>query len=62
MPFRLIKNRTQDIAVKGFVVSAVVCAALAFFKVVYIDLSAPFLLVWVMVWVLGASIDSKPSS
>ena len=47
---------------KGFLVSAVVCVALAIFKVVFIDLSAPFLLVWVMIWFIGGSIDSKSSS
>lgn len=61
MPFRLIRNRTQDIAVKGFWISAVICAILAIFKLVYIDLSAPFLLVWVMVWIIGASMNSKSS-
>jgi hypothetical protein len=62
MPFRLIRNKAQDIAVKGFIVTLVLCAALAIFNVVPIDLSGPFLLVWVMVWVIGASSNSKSSS
>ncbi|HTB32534.1 MAG TPA: hypothetical protein VK808_10935 [Bacteroidia bacterium] len=62
MPFRLIKNKTQDIAVKGFIATAVLCAALAIFKVLPIDMSAPFVLVWAMIWIIGASMNSKSSS
>lgn len=62
MPFRLIKNRTQEIAVKGFVAFALLCAALAVFKVLPIDLTGPFALVWIMMWIVGASMDNKSSS
>jgi hypothetical protein len=61
MPFHLIRNRTQEVAVKGFVATAIICAMLAIFKVVFIDMSAPFLLVWIMVWIIGSSMNSKSS-
>ena len=61
MPFRLIKNKTQDIAVKGFIAFAILCTVLAILKAVPIDLSAPFAIVWIMVWLVGASIDNKSS-
>jgi hypothetical protein len=57
MPFRLIRNRTQDIAVKGFIATAVVCAIVAFFRPWTIEMTSPFLLVWIMVWIVGASIN-----
>jgi hypothetical protein len=62
MPFRLIRNKTQDIAVKGFAATAALCAILAIFKVVPIDMTGPFLLGWIMVWMIGAGSNSKSSS
>jgi hypothetical protein len=62
MPFRLIRNRTQDIAVKGFIATALLCAVLSLLKILPIDMSAPFLLVWIMVWIIGASANPKSSS
>jgi hypothetical protein len=62
MPFRLIKNRIQDVAVKGFAATAALCALLAIFKVLPIDVTAPFLLGWIMVWIIGESSNSKSSS
>jgi hypothetical protein len=59
MAFRLINNKAQNIAVKGFIASAVICAALSLFKVLPIDETGPFLLVWIMVWIIGASANSK---
>ena len=62
MPFRLIRNKAQEIAVKGFVATAILCAVVAFFIPWSIEMTSPFLLVWVMVWIIGASSNSKPSS
>ncbi len=60
MPFRLIKNRAQEIAVKGFVITLVLAALLPLFvKDLYFDETGPFVIVWVMVWIIGASADSK---
>jgi len=61
MPFRLIKNRTQSIAVKGFIAMAVICGVVAIFIPWSIQVTSPFLLVWVMIWFIGGSIDSKSS-
>ena len=62
MAFRLIRNKPQEIAVKGFIASAIVFAIVAFFVPWSIQMTSPFLLVWVMVWIIGASSNSKPSS
>ena len=60
MPFKLIRNRAQQIAVIGFVITLVICVVLSFFNVaVYITL--PFLMVWIMVYLLGSSSDRKKS-
>jgi len=59
MSFKLIKNKAQDIAVKGFIATASLCIILQLFTQVKIDESVPFLLVWVMVWVIGASANSN---
>ncbi len=61
MPFRLMRNKTQDVAVKGFLVTLVVTILLALFKVVPFDITAPFLLLWIMVWMIGASANTKSS-
>ena len=58
MAFRLIRNKAQQIAVIGFIVTLVVCAILRYFGVeMYI--SMPFLMVWIMVWLLGSNTDRK---
>ncbi len=62
MSFRLIRNRTQDIAVKGLIATAVVCGVITIFIPWSIRVTSPFLLVWVMVWIVGASTNSKSSS
>lgn len=62
MPFRLIKNRTQSIAVKGFVATAAVCAIVAIFIPWSIQVTSPFLLGWIMVWIIGASSNTNSSS
>lgn len=58
MAFRLIRNKTQSIAVKGFAATAAVCAVVAIFQPWTIQVTAPFLLGWVMVWIIGASANS----
>jgi hypothetical protein len=62
MPFHLIRNKTQEIAVKGFIATAVVCGIVAIFIPWSIQLTAPFLLGWIMVWIIGASNHPKSSS
>jgi hypothetical protein len=62
MAFRLIKNKTQSIAVKGFVATAIVCALVAFFQPWTIQVTSPFLLGWIMVWIIGASSNTNSSS
>lgn len=62
MPFRLIRNKAQEIAVKGFVATAIVCAIVAIFIPLPIQMTSPFLLVWIMVWIIGASSNSNSSS
>ncbi|HSY75765.1 MAG TPA: hypothetical protein VK890_02845 [Bacteroidia bacterium] len=58
MAFRLIRNRAQQIAIIGFVVTLAICAILRYFGVeTYI--SMPFLMVWIMVWLLGSNTDRK---
>lgn len=58
MSFRLIRNRAQQIAVIGFIITLVICVLLSFFNVaIYITL--PFLMVWIMVYLLGSSVDRK---
>ena len=59
MAFRLIKNRAQDIAVKGGAITIVASILLAVLGIVPIDLTVPFLLLWIMIWFIGASINSK---
>jgi hypothetical protein len=59
MAFRLIKNKAQDIAVKGAVVTLVAAILLQIFHMLDLDETLPFLLVWIMVWLIGSSIDSK---
>lgn len=61
MPFRIIRNRTQEIAVKGFIVTAIICAVVAIFKPWTIQVTSPFLLIWIMVWMVGASMNSNSS-
>lgn len=62
MAIRLIKNRIQSIAVKGFVATALVCAIVALFIPWSIEITTPFLLGWIMVWIIGAGSNSKSSS
>jgi len=62
MPFKLIRNKTQDVAVKGFIATGLVCAIVAIFIPWSIDITAPFLLAWIMVWIIGADNNSKSSS
>ncbi|HTA26963.1 MAG TPA: hypothetical protein VK809_04200 [Bacteroidia bacterium] len=62
MSFRLIRNKTQEIAVKGFIASIVLCGIVAIFIPWSIQMTSPFLLVWIMVWIIGASSNSNPSS
>jgi len=62
MAFRLIKNKTQSIAVKGFAATAAICALVAIFQPWTIQVTSPFLLGWVMVWIIGASSNSNSSS
>jgi hypothetical protein len=58
MSFRLIRNRAQQIAVIGFIITLVICVLLSFFNVaIYITL--PFLMVWIMVYLLGSSVNRK---
>jgi len=62
MPFRLIRNKIQDIAVKGFVATAAVCGIVAIFIPWSIEVTSPFLLGWIMVWLIGASNNTNSSS
>lgn len=62
MAFRLIKNKTQSIAVKGFIATLAVCALVAFFQPWTIEVTTPFLLGWIMVWIIGAGSNSNSSS
>ncbi len=62
MPFRLIRNKTQEIAVKGFIAMAILCGIVTLFIPWSIQMTSPFLLVWVMVWIIGASSNTKSSS
>jgi hypothetical protein len=59
MAFRLIKNRAQDIAVKGGGFTIVASVLLGVLKILPIDITMPFLLLWIMIWFIGASINSK---
>jgi len=59
MSFRIIKNKAQDIAVKGFLFTVVLCVILEITTSFTIDETAPFLLVWAMVWIIGASANPK---
>jgi len=62
MSFRQIRNKTQEIAVKGFVATAIVCGVIALFIPWSIEVTAPFLLAWVMVWIIGASSNTQSPS
>jgi len=58
MAFRLIQNTAQKVAVIAAIVNIAIALILCYFGVpVY--LSLPFLIVWIMVWLLGSSIDRK---
>lgn len=62
MAFRLIRNKTQEVAVKGFVATAAICAIIAIFVHWSIEVTSPFLLAWIMVWIIGTGSNSKPAS
>lgn len=55
MSFRFIRNRTQNIAVKGFLITLAFCVVVALFVHWSIEVTTPFLLGWIMVWLIGAS-------
>jgi len=55
MSFRLIRNRAQQIAVIGFLVTLGLCIVLGFMHVLAIDITLPFTMVWIMVWLLAAT-------
>lgn len=55
MKFRMIKNRIQNIAVKGFIIFLCLSILLALFKVVDLGITLPFLLIWILVWIIGTS-------
>jgi hypothetical protein len=58
MPFRLIKNNAQRVAVIGGIANILVSILLCYFGIpVYLTL--PFLIVWIMVWLLGSSLNGK---
>ncbi len=58
MPFKLIRNKAQQIAVIGFIITLVICIVLSFFNLA-IYITSPFLMVWIMVWLLGSSVNGK---
>ena len=58
MAFRLIHNRAQQVAVIAFVINVALSLVLLFFGIA-IYLTMPFLMVWIMIWVIGSSIDDK---
>lgn len=58
MALKLIRNKAQQIAVIGFVITLVLSIVLSFFKVAFY-ITAPFLMVWIMVWLLGTMPDRK---
>ena len=58
MPFKLIRNKAQQLAVIGFIITLAICIVLSFFNLaIYITL--PFLMVWIMVWLLGSSVNGN---
>lgn len=59
MAFRFIRNRAQDIAVKGGAATLVLCIVLAVFKILPIDITLPFMLLWIMVWIIGAAMNTN---
>ena len=62
MPFRLINNRMQSFAVKGFVVNVIVSVILALLKILPIDITLPFLMIWILLWLIGTSANNKPEA
>jgi hypothetical protein len=62
MSFRLIRNKIQEIAVKGFIITAIGCGIVALFIPWSIEVTSPFLLAWVMVWIIGASSNTQSPS
>lgn len=58
MAFRLIRNRIQHTAVIGFLATLAVCMVLALIHIP-LDVTMPFLMVWIMVWLFGSGTNKK---
>ena len=61
MSFRLIRNKAQQVSVIGFIITLVICVILSFFNVA-IYITMPFLMVWIMVWLLGSTVNGNDTS
>ncbi|HXB10714.1 MAG TPA: hypothetical protein VNZ45_01915 [Bacteroidia bacterium] len=59
MSFRLINNRAQDIAVKGFIVTLIVSVILHLLHWLSLSMSLPFVMPWLVVWLIGYSMINK---
>lgn len=59
MAFRLINNRAQDIAVKGFVATIILAVVLQLFGVFTLSITLPFIMPWLVVWLIGYSMINK---
>jgi hypothetical protein len=53
MSFKLIRNRTQDIAVKGFVATFALSIILQLTHLLPISITLPFVMPWMVAWLIG---------
>jgi hypothetical protein len=59
MAFRLINNRFQDIGAKGFAVTLVLCVILHFANILSLSVTLPFVMPWIVLWLVGQSMVSR---
>ncbi|NNM95186.1 MAG: hypothetical protein HKL88_06960 [Bacteroidia bacterium] len=59
MAFRLMGNRTQNIAVKGFLATVGASLILQFTALLSISVTLPFVMPWIVVWLIGYSMPGK---
>jgi hypothetical protein len=52
-------NRTQNIAVKGFLATVGASLILQFTALLSISVTLPFVMPWIVVWLIGYSMPGK---
>jgi hypothetical protein len=59
MAFRLINNRFQDMGAKGFAATLALSVVLHFTQVLSMSITLPFVMPWIVLWLIGYSMINK---